>query len=84
MYVVRKRGSDTVMEIIVVMDFCDGFGNDGYVIGLYDSIRTARGLLPQNENYRYIKTTLNKTHGFFDYYEAIPLFSMCKKGKRKK
>lgn len=72
------------MEIIIVMDYYDGFGNDGYVIGVYDNIHTARKLLPQNEEYRYIKTTLNKTHEYLDYYDATPLFSTRKKWRRKK
>ena len=71
------------MEIIVILDYCDGFGSDYYVIGVYDSIKTARGLLPQNENYRYIRTILNTAHEFFDYYDASPLFPMNKKGRRK-
>lgn len=73
------------MEVIVVMKWCDGFGNDGYPIGVYDSVATARSLLTDDADteypMRYIKTQLNQTMDF-DWYEAIQLFPP-KRRKRK-
>ena len=73
------------MDIVVVMCYCDGFGNDGYVIGIFDSVKTARTRLQgnANEEYRYIKAQLNTSQDF-DWYEAIPLYAPTKKKKSKK
>ena len=74
------------MEVIVVMCWCDGFGNDGYPIGVYDSVATARQRLSDDSNTdypkRYVKATINQKMEF-DWYEATPLFPPKKRGKRK-
>ncbi len=72
--------------MIAVLGWCDGFGNDTYVFGIYDSIETARNkVAPYDENdktheRRYQEFNLNE-EVYFDYYEAEPLHE---KRKRKR
>ena len=75
------------MEIVVVMAWCDGFGNDGYPIGVYDSVATARQRLGDDSNteypMRYIKANINQREDF-DWYSAVPLFPPKKKSKKRR
>lgn len=59
--------------MIAVYLWCDGFGNDGYLEGIYDSVETARKHYQSEDNPVYFNVVLN-TKQDFDYYRGIPLF----------
>lgn len=70
--------------MIAVLEWCDGFGNDTCVLGIYDSIETARNKVApygESDKYherRYQEFDLNE-EVYFDYYEAEPLHKKNRK-----
>ena len=76
------------MEIVVVLGWCDGFGNDTYTIGVFDSVQTARSQLVCDKDtdhpMKYVKTQINNANTIFDWYDAEFLFAPNKKKKKKK
>jgi hypothetical protein len=67
--------------MIIVLGWCDGFGNDTFVLGIFDSIETARKKCEMECNgyeTRYQEVELNTIQDF-DYYMATPLFKKNKK-----
>jgi hypothetical protein len=62
--------------MIIVLGWCDGFGNDTFVWGIFDSVETARKICEKQYNgyeARYQEVELNTIQDF-DYYMATPLF----------
>jgi hypothetical protein len=65
------------MKLIAVLCWIDGFGEDTYVYGVFDSLENARNVVPKQINDhepRYEIITLNKTCADLDWYGAKPLF----------
>lgn len=63
--------------MILVYGWVDGFGNDTALLGVYDSVKTARKLCEPDlydHELRYEETNMNE-EVCFDYYDAKPLFS---------
>ena len=72
-------------ELIVVLGWTDGFGNDTYVYGIYDSLQTAQAKVPKRFNDdkepRYVTVKINEDIFDLDWYGATPLFSSKKTKK---
>lgn len=62
--------------MILVYGWVDGFGNNTVLVGVYDSIKTAREHNEPEWNeheLRYEEIDMNEK-AYLDYYEAEPLF----------
>lgn len=73
--------------MIAVLSWCDGFGNDTYVMGICESKNIAQKIFKSaymEHETRYKEIELN-TECDLDYYDAKPLFdkniSKKKKGR---
>lgn len=67
--------------MIAVLDFCDGFGNDTVVCGIYDSIDKAKKDFSDDCFVRFTEFDINKRliFGCLDWWSAEPLYKeMCK------
>lgn len=79
----RNKRKELII-MIAVLDWCDGFGNDTCMLGIYESVEIARDkVAPYGENdkfheRRYQEFNLNE-EVCFDYYEAEPLHKKKKK-----
>lgn len=74
--------------MIAVIGWCDGFGNDSFIVGIFDDVKTARKICQSSYNNmptKYAEVTIN-TDQYFDYFEsnAHPLFDNNKKKKKMK
>lgn len=72
--------------MIAVLGWCDGFGYDTTVLGIFDDIKTACKICGSTYNdmeTRYIEVKLNEIQEF-DYYEGHKLCNNSKKKKRGK
>ena len=72
--------------MIAVLGWCDGFGNDTFVVGIFDDVETARKVCKSSYNdcpTRYVEVEKN-TDQYFDYFDdnAHPLFEKTKKKKK--
>ena len=56
-----------------ILDWCDGFGNDTIVIGIFDDLEKARAQWGKVKNLRYQKIELNTEIEDLDYYSAKKL-----------
>lgn len=72
--------------MIIVMGWCDGFGNDSFVIGIFDSVEAAREKCDKEYNglkTRYQNIVLNSVQEY-DYDLGELLFEEKKKKEEKK
>ena len=72
--------------MIIVLGWCDGFGNDSFVIGIFDSVEAAREKCDRECNgyeTRYQNVVLNSIQDY-DYYMGTPLFEKKRKKVDKK
>lgn len=73
--------------MIAVLEWCDGFGNDTIVAGIFDNVETAKKVFapyPEcdgSHEVRYIEIEMNK-QTYYDYYEGKPLYPKKKRKKR--
>lgn len=77
--------------MIVVFEWCDGFGNDGRLSGIYENLELARKNTPYKEDEFnppvFFDVEINRKFDCFelDYYDGKKLFSTYgKKSKNKK
>lgn len=70
--------------MIIVMGWCDGFGNDSFVIGIFDSVEEARKKCDKEYNglkTRYQNIVLNSVQEY-DYDLGELLFEEKKKKEK--
>ena len=72
-------------DLIAVLGWQDGFGADTYVYGIFDSVESARKVVPHEFNDetepRWVKISLNREAQNLDWYDATPLFPSKRKRK---
>lgn len=69
--------------MIIVLGWCDGFGNDTFVWGIFDSVEKAREKLEKQydgDKARYQEIVLNSIQDY-DYDLGTPLFEKKKKNE---
>lgn len=67
--------------MIAVLGYCDGFGNDTFVVGIFESEEKAQKCCKSSYNAcetRYKSIELNQLCDL-DYYDAEPLFKKTRK-----
>ena len=68
------------MEIYVTVYWCDGFGNDSYVGGIYSSLKKAINSITDEERdymphgIRIVKTHIDDEEIDFDFYDLLYTF----------
>lgn len=70
--------------MIIVLGWCDGFGNDTFVWGIFDSVEEARKKCDKECNgyeTRYQEVVMNSIQDY-DYYMGTPLFEEKKKKEK--
>lgn len=72
--------------MIAVLGWCDGFGNDTFVVGIFDNVETAQKVCKRSYNdcpTVYVEVETN-TEQYFDYdgEDVHRLFNKTKKKKK--